>query len=694
MTMSHLRFIACAFSLGLAACDAASEPALSTTSQALVWEVGEELPPSDGASNEMSSAFYGFAIAMRGTTALVGAPFAGHTGPIRHGAVYVLSRADAGWAETQRLTPTFIKGKPSSGAQFGAAVTLGDDWAVVGAPLWSAETHGRGAAFAFAKVSGEWVQTQEIAVSPNGAATNDRFGASVALDGDTLIVGRPGSAPGQGAVHVFERVSGSFVEKHKLEPPTPQMTLADYFGYSVAIAGDRLVVGAPGREVNGATGAGAVYVFERGQSFVLASVLPAPAPEKNGLFGISIAIDGSILAIGAPGRLETDPDGPTEGKVFFYDSAALDPTAFTAVAPPAPSAGSLFGASLALGGDGLLASAPFESTPTAENAGALYAFSRSGKVFSFVERFTEPEASGLGQPLFGWGLAMSGREAIAGAPHLSSPAPGTAYALRLRGEPGDSCASSSECISGFCVDGYCCDSACDSPCEACSAAKKGDGTDGTCGPVKAGTDPDEECAEEQPSSCGQTGYCDGNRACARFADGTRCADAGCVDEGTRALPRHCAGGACVTGSPATESCAEGARCREGACAETCESSVDCPAGFLCEGGVCERPGLACQGAWVVEIATEETVLDCTPYACAEGACKPRCESGRDCAPGNVCTEGTCGALAPIDAGPPDEGCGCRAAGRPLGRGGAAVALAFMIATLVRRRGQHMRARLQ
>jgi hypothetical protein len=72
---------------------------------------------------------------------------------------------------------------------------------------------------------------------------------------------------------------------------------------------------------------------------------------------------------------------------------------------------------------------------------------------------------------------------------------------------GQSCTSNAACSSGHCVDGVCCDSSCNGTCEACTAAKKGSGNDGTCGPIKSGTDPDDECNGSH--------VCDGNGACTK-----------------------------------------------------------------------------------------------------------------------------------------------------------------------------------
>jgi hypothetical protein len=119
----------------------------------------------------------------------------------------------------------------------------------------------------------------------------------------------------------------------------------------------------------------------------------------------------------------------------------------------------------------------------------------------------------------------------------------------------------SDCESGQCVDGVCCDAACTGACRACTQAKTGQ-RNGHCAPIKVNTDPDEECALEDPSTCGKTGACDGAGACKRYADGTTCGTTCCSSNsgqgsGSRPCNFVCKAGSCDTQAPlpSSETCA-------------------------------------------------------------------------------------------------------------------------------------------
>jgi hypothetical protein len=109
---------------------------------------------------------------------------------------------------------------------------------------------------------------------------------------------------------------------------------------------------------------------------------------------------------------------------------------------------------------------------------------------------------------------------------------------------------------------------------------KGGGVDGVCGAVGAGTDPDNECALDAPSTCGQTGACGGAGACALFPAGTVCAAPSCSGT-TQDLGSVCDGaGVCVDGG--VGACAPGYQCVGDACATSCADDASCAPGYSCD----------------------------------------------------------------------------------------------------------------
>jgi hypothetical protein len=192
---------------------------------------------------------------------------------------------------------------------------------------------------------------------------------------------------------------------------------------------------------------------------------------------------------------------------------------------------------------------------------------------------------------------------------------------------GLACTTSSECaptngaLGGYCVDGVCCSTACASRCSACSAALKDSGVDGECGPVRVGTDPDDECTEEPKTGCGLDGLCNKGE-CERWLPGTDCSDVPgtniCV--GTHAVGHVCDDtGACSTDPRGTD-CSPG-KCQNGTC-PGCANSRDCLDSAFCRGGRCvtkRAQGAACS-------ANEECALEhCVDGVCCGDVCNLQCE---------------------------------------------------------------------
>lgn len=176
-------------------------------------------------------------------------------------------------------------------------------------------------------------------------------------------------------------------------------------------------------------------------------------------------------------------------------------------------------------------------------------------------------------------------------------------------ETGTACTTSNQCKSGWCVDGLCCESACSGQCEACASALTG-AADGFCAPSKRGTDPDNECATAAASTCGQTGMCNGSRACALYDTSTVCAAATCSG-GTAKSSQMCDGAGVCKPAATSTSCAPYI-CGTNACLTACTKNTDCSSGNVCVAAKCQAPSPL--------LGTCDETADCARGECISGAC--------------------------------------------------------------------------
>src|SRR3989442_422398 len=192
-----------------------------------------KLTASDGSTKDL----FGGSVAVSGSTAVVGSPNKNtHTG-----AAYVFVRAGGTWSEQAEL----IASDGQSGDAFGGAVAISGSTVLVGAPD---KNYYRGAVYVFIRSHGAWSQQAEL-FAPD-AACCDEFGFSVAISGQSALVGAPFKNSYMGKAYVFVRSGGTWApraELHALNRAT-----YDYFGYSVAISGFTAVVGSPGHAHSGA----------------------------------------------------------------------------------------------------------------------------------------------------------------------------------------------------------------------------------------------------------------------------------------------------------------------------------------------------------------------------------------------------------------------------------------------------------
>jgi len=176
---------------------------------------------------------------------------------------------------------------------------------------------------------------------------------------------------------------------------------------------------------------------------------------------------------------------------------------------------------------------------------------------------------------------------------------------------GERCLSDGECARGFCTDGVCCNTRCGGPCESCDLP----GRAGNCDPVPLGEDPDGDCDESGPFSCGTTGACSGFRTCSLASSVTVCDPARCLDDRTAAPADRCDGqGTCID-SGTTDCGSYGCDPLAGACRTSCTTDGDCQPGFVCTGSQCRKASGQDCGAG----------SECASGFCVDGfCCRDRC----------------------------------------------------------------------
>ncbi len=329
-----------------------------------------QLTASDAAAGDG----FGFAVSLSGKTVVVGAPFDDDAGSGSGGA-YVFERDEGGsdnWGQVKKLVaPDAVPGD-----WFGYAVAIDGSTAAVGAPFDDDTGSGSGAVYLYERDAGgvgNWGFVAKRTAAD--AAAGDEFGFEVAMSGNTLVVGAPGAdgvGEDSGAAYVFERDAGgvdSWGEVRKLL--ADDAAKRDEFGFAVAIGGDTIAVGAPFTDRN----TGTAYVFERAlggaEGWGQARRLRAGDADGGDQFGFAVSLEGDALAVGARFRTKVteiprppQPNDPTPepieveinnaGAVYFFERGAQDATRWRQVRRLThrdPQPGDEFGFSLAIRGD-------------------------------------------------------------------------------------------------------------------------------------------------------------------------------------------------------------------------------------------------------------------------------------------------------------------------------------------------------
>ena len=348
------------------------------------------------------------------------------------------------------IDPTFtqqaflIADDATAGDEFGGAVAVSGDTVVIGA---AEEGLNEGTVYVFVRNGSTW--SQQAFLKASNAQRDDEFGHAVAISGDTIVIGsieedsgfnngpNDNSSPRSGAVYVFTRDGTTWSQQAFLKAANGEA--ADFFGSSVAVFEDTLVVGATGEDSNTAGGdnndaedSGAAYVFVREETtWTQQAFLKASNAGADDNFGGSVGVSTNTIVVGASGEDSSFADGSIDNSesssgaayVFVRNGTSWSESAFLKADNARDDDG--FGTSVAISEGTIVIGAPREGTNSSgsrTNSGGAYIFVRNGTVWTqeaLLKADVEGNADQLGQA-----VAISGNRVVAGTAFEDSSATG------------------------------------------------------------------------------------------------------------------------------------------------------------------------------------------------------------------------------------------------------------------------------
>jgi len=338
------------------------------------------------------------------------------------------------WEQAQKI----VASDRGFNDHFGYSVAIDGDYAIVGASYNKLDQNGEnslnsaGAAYIFKKEGNVWTQQQKIVAPQRG--DSDFFGASVAISGDYVIVGafqededanEENTISGAGSAYIFKRDGGNWALQQKIAAPV--RGISDFFGYTVAIDGDYVVVGAYQEdedinEENTLNQAGSAYIFRRdGDNWIQQQKIVSSDRAAFDNFGKSVAVDGEYIVVTATAEDE-DANGENTlsnaGSAYIFKKDGSSWVQQQKIVASDRNAADGFGKSVAIDGENIVVTAVGEDEDeNGENslngAGSAYIFKRSGDVWAQQQKIVASDRDTSDS--FGYSVSIDGNYIVVGA---------------------------------------------------------------------------------------------------------------------------------------------------------------------------------------------------------------------------------------------------------------------------------------
>ncbi len=363
---------------------------------------------------------FGNAVAISGNTMVVGARFDGTTAS-QAGAAYVYILSGGTWAQQAVL----LANDGAVADKFGYSVAISENTIVVGAYNDDSPLSNAGSAYVFVRSGTTWSFQQKLTASDGTA--DDEFGSAVGIQGETIVVGAhfadlPNNSEA-GSAYVYRRTGTIWTQTQKLIPVSTggSVILGDHFGDSVAMSGSKTAIGAAGDDTP-FTSAGAVYVFaESGGVFAQQQKLTIPTGANGDQFGFSVAIEGNTMVGGA---IQYTPiiGQPAYGAAYVYEFNGSTWVSQGRIVASDGASVDRFGYSVAVSNNVVAVGAREDDTTAGgPDAGSAYIFTRTGATWTEKQKLAP--ADPFNGDRFGYAVAFQSGNVIVGAAEkaLTSP---------------------------------------------------------------------------------------------------------------------------------------------------------------------------------------------------------------------------------------------------------------------------------
>ena len=367
---------------------------------------------------------FGDSVSISGDTAVIGSRTGiGEKG--LGGSAYVFEKIAGAWIQKVQLAPR------DSGFYFGVSVSILDDTILIGDRLDIVNGEFSGSAYIFERVDDRWMQTTKL-LADDGAA-GDAFGTWVSISGDTAVITATGddnaNGGNAGAAYVFEKIDGKWQQVAKLIGDDVETN--DSFAHAASISGNTIVANAPCDYVGGQR-LGSVYVFEKiAGVWQQTAMLNADDAQDSDWFGGSVSIDGNTVVIGA----EADDDNAhNSGAAYIFEKVNGRWQQMAKLIAYDGAESDRFGNAVSISGD-IAAIGAYQDDnedagiPWGEDTGAVYVFKRTDGVWEQLAKLTADDFHNLDE--LGSSVGISGETVLAGSRFIAGGGVGAAYVFEL-----------------------------------------------------------------------------------------------------------------------------------------------------------------------------------------------------------------------------------------------------------------------